>query len=242
MHPISPNCTHSSSTPSKNVPSSGARAFASMAPPAGSRRAGSAISAERMKRLIINSSTCMAARLIHILALPAMSSALRAPAPARAPFAFRKLDHVVLRCRDAQRMLDFYVGVLGAEPDRIGRMSGCLSHLRIGASMIDLQAYDAPAARQLHAGGTGFAEGAPLPARDAEAGTLDHFAIAVEPYDPEPTRAYLAEKGHPVFSEGERYGADGNGYSMYVRDPEGNVVELKSSAGAAGASSGTVGA
>ena len=37
----------------------------------------------------------------------------------------------------------------------------------------------------------------------------------------------------------ERYGADGNGYSMYVRDPEGNVVELKSSAGAAGASSGT---
>ena len=175
----------------------------------------------------------MASALVHILG--AMSSALRAPPlPSRAPFAFRKLDHIVLRCRDAQKMLDFYVGVLGAEPDRIGRMSGCLSHLRIGASMIDLQAYDAPSWRKLHAGGAGIAEDAALPARDPEAGTLDHFAIVVEPYDPEPTRAYLAGKGYPVFSEGERYGADGNGYSMYLRDPEGNVIELKCSASAAG--------
>ena len=59
------------------------------------------------------------------------------------------------------------------------------------------------------------------------------FGLSVEA-NLEPTRAYLAGKGYPVFSEGERYGADGNGYSMYLRDPEGNVIELKCSASAAG--------
>jgi len=30
-----------------------------------------------------------------------------------------------------------------------------------------------------------------------------------------------------IVEEGQRYGADGEGLSLYVRDPEGNTVELK---------------
>ena len=33
--------------------------------------------------------------------------------------------------------------------------------------------------------------------------------------------------GVEVVEEGRRYGADGDGFSLYVRDPEGNTVELK---------------
>ena len=40
--------------------------------------------------------------------------------------------------------------------------------------------------------------------------------------------AYLADKGHAPYAQGQRYGADGDGYSIYLKDPEGTVVELKS--------------
>ena len=33
--------------------------------------------------------------------------------------------------------------------------------------------------------------------------------------------------GH-AYAQGQRYGADGDGYSIYLKDPEGTVVELKS--------------
>mmetsp|Transcript_148048 Transcript_148048/g.457696 ORF Transcript_148048/g.457696 Transcript_148048/m.457696 type:complete len:130 (+) Transcript_148048:352-741(+) len=124
-------------------------------------------------------------------------------------------------------MLEFYVGVLGAESEWVGRMGGCLSHLRVGSSLIDLHSYDAPKGRVLHAGGTGLPGNGPVPPCDAEAGTLDHFAISLDPFDALALREYLTGCGHPPFAEGERYGADGVGYSVYLRDPEGNVVELK---------------
>ncbi len=40
--------------------------------------------------------------------------------------------------------------------------------------------------------------------------------------------AYLTEKGYAPYAQGQRYGADGDGYSIYLTDPEGTVVELKS--------------
>lgn len=154
--------------------------------------------------------------------------------PSKAPFVARRLDHIVLRAKDVQTMLNFYVGVLGAEPHElangdssVGRFGGVLTHLRIGTSLIDLQAYSLPMGRKLHAGGLGLAENAPIPSFDSENGTLDHYAINMEPYDPKEVVKYLTEKGHPPFAEGKRYGADGDGYSIYLKDPENNVVELK---------------
>ena len=104
-------------------------------------------------------------------------------------------------------------------------MDGALSHLRIGSSLIDLQGYEAPGGLKLHAGGKGTEA---KPEIDATKGTLDHFAINVAQYDPKAVTAYLTENGYAPYSQGGGYGADGNGYSMYLTDPEGTVVELKS--------------
>ena len=56
---------------------------------------------------------------------------------------------------------------------------------------------------------------------------MDHFALQVRPFDEAAIRAHLARHGADVVEEGPRYGADGDGFSLYVRDPEGNTVELK---------------
>ena len=121
------------------------------------------------------------------------------PAKAETPFTFQRLDHIVIRCRDTQKMLDFYVGVLGAEPEWVGRMDGALSHLRIGSSLIDLQGYEAPGGLKLHAGGKGTEA---KPEIDATKGTLDHFAINVAQYDPKAVTAYLTENGYAPYSQG----------------------------------------
>ena len=123
---------------------------------------------------------------------------------------------------------DFARRLVGAEPEWVGRMDGCLSHLRIGSSLIDLQGYDSPGGRRLHAGGQGLPVDAPKPEIDPTKGSLDHFAINMAPYDPEAVTAYLTDKGHAPYARGQRYGADGEGYSIYLTDPEGTVVELKS--------------
>ena len=45
---------------------------------------------------------------------------------------------------------------------------------------------------------------------------------------PEAVTEYLTAAGHAPYAQGQRYGADGDGYSIYLTDPEGTVVELKS--------------
>lgn len=130
------------------------------------------------------------------------------------PIAVQGFDHIVLRVRDKARMLDFYVGVLGLSVDR-DRPDLGLTHIRCGPQMIDIVTLDGPLGR---AGGPG-------PGREGR--NLDHFALQVRPFDEAAIRAHLAAHAVAVVEEGARYGADGDGFSLYVRDPEGNTVELK---------------
>ena len=130
------------------------------------------------------------------------------------PFAMRGLDHIVLRVADLPRMLTFYHEVLGCTDVRAQPELG-LYQLRAGASLIDLVTLDG----QLGARG-GAAPG-------KEGLNLDHFALAVEPFDDPALRAHLAAHDIAIIEEGPRYGAEGEGPSFYIRDPEGNVVELK---------------
>jgi glyoxylase I family protein len=130
------------------------------------------------------------------------------------PIAVTGFDHIVLRIRDKTRMLGFYCDVLGLTVDRDRPEIG-LTHVRAGPQMIDLVTLDGPLGRM---GGEG-----PGP----EGRNLDHFALQVRPFDEGAIRAHLAAHGVEVVDEGQRYGADGTGFSLYVRDPEGNTVELK---------------
>lgn len=126
----------------------------------------------------------------------------------------RGLDHVVLRVVDVGRALRFYCDVLGcAEERRIDALG--LVQLRAGASLVDLVDVNAPLGR---AGG---------PPAGERARNMDHFALQIAEFDEETLRAHLLAHGIEPGDVSERYGAEGSGPSMYIRDPDGNVVELK---------------
>ncbi len=124
------------------------------------------------------------------------------------------LDHVVLRVRDVERALAFYCGVLGCSEERRSDELG-LIQLRAGAHLIDLVDVVAPLGK---AGGA-----APGP----EARNVDHFALQLARFDAEAIGAELRAAGIEAGEVAERYGAQGMGPSLYIKDPDGNVVELK---------------
>lgn len=126
----------------------------------------------------------------------------------------RGLDHVVLRVRDLARSLAFYCDVLGCREERRLEALG-LVQLRAGASLIDLVDVASP---------LGKAGGAP-PGQEAR--NVDHVALQLASFDEAAIRTQLLSAGVEPGDVAERYGAEGMGPSMYVRDPDGNVVELK---------------
>ena len=129
-------------------------------------------------------------------------------------FAIRGLDHVVLRVTDLDAMLRFYGEALGCEIERRNDALG-LIQLRAGAALIDLVPVESELGRR---GG---------PAPSATGRHLDHFCLRVEPFDAAAIRAELAPFGIAVGDVKIRYGAEGSGPSLYLRDPMGNTVELK---------------
>jgi len=126
----------------------------------------------------------------------------------------REIDHLVLRVVDLEKMLRFYCGALGCTVERHRGDLG-LVQLRAGRSIIDLVPVD---------GKLGRVGGA---APGTEARNLDHFCLRVEPFDEPSIRHHLEAHGVEVGPVASRFGAEGEGPSIYVTDPEGNVVELK---------------
>ena len=126
----------------------------------------------------------------------------------------REVDHLVLRVSDLDAMLRFYRDALGCSVERRLNTIG-LVQLRAGRSMLDLVPVD---------GQLGRAGGA-APGREGR--TLAHFCLRVDPFDADAIRAHLQAFGAQPGPVEQRYGAEGEGPSIYVADPEGNVVELK---------------
>ena len=123
------------------------------------------------------------------------------------------LDHVVLRVRDLDAMLDFYRDTLGCPIERTLDIG--LVQLRAGSSLIDLVPVDSELGRT----GGGPPEGPR---------NMDHFCVQVEPFDEDRhPRGRSRAAGTPPGPVESRYGARGDGPSIYVDDPEGNTVELK---------------
>lgn len=129
-------------------------------------------------------------------------------------FHIRDIDHLVLRVVDLETMLHFYCGALGCTVERRQDEIG-LVQLRAGRSIVDLVPVD---------GKLGKAGGA---APGKEGRNLDHFCLRVEPFDEPSIRRHLQAQGIHVGPVSSRYGAEGEGPSIYLTDPEGNVVELK---------------
>jgi len=126
----------------------------------------------------------------------------------------REIDHVVLRVVDLDRALAFYRDVLGCPLERRQDDIG-LVQLRAGRSLIDLVPID---------GVLGRAGGA---AAGAEGRNVDHFCVRVEPFDEAAIRAHLHAHAVEAGEVARRFGAEGEGPSLYIQDPDGNVIELK---------------
>jgi catechol 2,3-dioxygenase-like lactoylglutathione lyase family enzyme len=126
----------------------------------------------------------------------------------------RGIDHVVLRITDVERSLRFWRDALGCDVERRSDALG-LIQLRAGAALIDLVPVDSPLGRA----------GGPPPGPSGR--NMDHVALRIERLDAEALAAHLRAHGIEPGDVARRYGSEGDGPSMYVRDPDGNVVELK---------------
>ncbi|MBI3676653.1 MAG: VOC family protein [Proteobacteria bacterium] len=130
------------------------------------------------------------------------------------PFKLRAIDHVVLRVANLEVSLRFYCDVLGCTIDKVQEKIG-LHQVRAGNSLIDLVPLDGLLGKM---GGMG-------PGKEGR--NVDHFAIQVAPFDEAAIRAHLAQHNVAITDSGQRYGAEGDGPSIYILDPDGNTVELK---------------
>jgi catechol 2,3-dioxygenase-like lactoylglutathione lyase family enzyme len=117
-----------------------------------------------------------------------------------------ELDHIVINTPSVERALAFYTGMLGMEGDRVeewraGKVP--FPSVRVNAgTLIDLMQID----------------------RTGE--NMNHLCLVVDPDDVD---AIAADQRFDIVSPPVmRYGARGDGRSVYVRDPDGNVVELRS--------------
>jgi catechol 2,3-dioxygenase-like lactoylglutathione lyase family enzyme len=129
--------------------------------------------------------------------------------------AVERIDHLVLRVADLERAIAFYTRALGFTVARRRDDLG-LVHLRAGASMVDLVSLDGSLGKR---GGRG---------PELEGRNVDHFCLRVEPFDEAAIVAHLNACGLPLPEKATvNFGAEGDGPSLYIQDPDGNTIELK---------------
>jgi catechol 2,3-dioxygenase-like lactoylglutathione lyase family enzyme len=115
------------------------------------------------------------------------------------------LDHIVLNVSDVERSLAFYCGTLGMEAVRVEewrRGEAPFPSARVdGGTIVDLFRLE----------------------RTGE--NANHFCLVVAPTDFDSVKA--SGQFEVVDGPGRRFGARGDGTSLYVKDPDGNTVELR---------------
>jgi len=125
------------------------------------------------------------------------------------------IDHLVLRTARYRELIDFYCDVIGCRLERETSAEFGLTQLRAGNALIDIVDVNG------ELGKTGGA--APGPTGN----NLDHFCLQIEARDEAELIAYLQSLGIDCAEFHERYGAQGMGRSLYIRDIDGNTVELR---------------
>ena len=121
------------------------------------------------------------------------------------------LDHIVLLVADVERSLAWYLDVIGLTPVRVDEWhlgQAPFPSVRVsGTTIIDIVA--AP-------------PGVPMGAKN-----LDHLCLVVDEAGADDLEAWAAANDQTVLERGLRYGARGIAASIYIRDPDGNTVELR---------------
>ena len=123
------------------------------------------------------------------------------------------IDHVVFRVADLEASLRSYTEVLGATVEKVQEGIG-LWQLRAGTSLIDLVPLDGRLGRMGGAGPGG------------QGRNVDHVCFRLAEWDEAAILAHLGRHGFDA-EVARRYGAEGDGPSIYLADPDGNGLELK---------------
>lgn len=115
------------------------------------------------------------------------------------------LDHVVLNTRNAESLIHFYCTILGCTIERT-QPDLQLTQLRAGDSIIDIVENKAYVRQDYN--------------------NLEHFCLKINPFNYEECSTYFNKHNIQFYRYGERFGAQGKVYSFYLRDPDGNEIEL----------------
>lgn len=115
------------------------------------------------------------------------------------------IDHIVLKTNKLEEMTAFYCDILGCTVERT-QEAFHLVQLRAGDNLIDLLGVE----EDISADGRNMA----------------HFCLRVSPFDYQQLKAYLDSHNIEVDRYGERYSSQGLGWSFYLKDPQGNEIEL----------------
>lgn len=134
--------------------------------------------------------------------------------PSHNPIEVKALDHIVLRTSNLDAMLHFYRDILGCPVERELAELG-LTQLRAGTALIDVVTVDSELGKL----------GGEPPVQNGR--NIDHFCLQLAPFAESELRQYLLSHDIKTEDFSKRYGAQGFGRSIYINDPEGNVVELK---------------
>ena len=125
-----------------------------------------------------------------------------------------EMDHIVLRVKDVELSLRFYSETLGLQPERVDQWRAGdvrFPSVRLNDdTIIDL-----------------FASDQETISRDGVK-NQDHFCMVIEPQDMDELKTKFEAIGVGIQSgPGKRWGSHGDGISLYVYDPDNNVVEVR---------------
>ena len=125
-----------------------------------------------------------------------------------------EMDHIVLRNKDVEVSLRFYTEVLGMQAERVEQWRA--GEVRFPSARINPDTIiDFFGTDQEPIGKDGVKN-------------QDHFCMVIEPTDMEELKAKFEAMGVEIQAgPGKRWGSHGDGISLYIYDPDNNVVELR---------------
>ena len=125
-----------------------------------------------------------------------------------------EMDHIVLRVKDVEESLRFYTEILGMGSERVDQWRA--GEIRFPSARINADTIiDFFGSDQEPIGKEGVKN-------------QDHYCMVIEKTDMEALKARFEAIGVDIQAgPGKRWGSHGDGISLYIYDPDNNVVELR---------------